>query len=144
MASLELNVTSFEDFYINIKFKISALWSAVMFCYVYGDYIHLHVPGVMAEALALKQTAEDINTQLMFVAVALFMAVPSIMIFLSLCLRPNVNRLLNIAIGFLYIAVMISTMISEQWAYYLILGVFEIAITGLIIWYAWNWPRKDK
>ena len=29
---------------IPVKIKLAALWTAVMFCYVYGDYFELYVP----------------------------------------------------------------------------------------------------
>ena len=78
----------FEDFQINVKLKISALWIAVMFCYVYGDYIEIYVPGVIADAMTVKSSIE---TQLEFFAVALLMAMPSVMIFFTLVLKPKVN-----------------------------------------------------
>lgn len=36
--------THLEDFKINIRIKLSALWTSVMFCYIYGDYFELYVP----------------------------------------------------------------------------------------------------
>ena len=35
----------YQDFKVNIKLKLSLLWTSVMFCYVYGDYFQLYVPG---------------------------------------------------------------------------------------------------
>jgi len=32
--------------------RLSALWAATMFCYVYGDYFGLYVPGKLAEIAA--------------------------------------------------------------------------------------------
>ena len=58
MSSSNSTAQVFEDFQINVKLKISALWVAVMFCYVYGDYIEIYVPGVLAEAMLVKSTTE--------------------------------------------------------------------------------------
>jgi hypothetical protein len=33
-----------EDFKVNVRIKLSALWTSVMFCYIYGDYFELYVP----------------------------------------------------------------------------------------------------
>ena len=71
------------------------------------------------------------------------MAFPSVMVFLSLTLKPNLNRWLNIICGVFYTALMIFTMTNPgAWAYYLFLGIVEVALTVLIVWYAWNWPRQ--
>jgi hypothetical protein len=34
-----------EDAKVPIRLKLSALWAALMFCYVYGDYFGLYRPG---------------------------------------------------------------------------------------------------
>ena len=144
MSSAKSTTSVFEDFKINVKLKISALWVAVMFCYLYGDYIQLYVPGILARAMELKTTASDTNTQLEFVAVAIFMAIPSIMVFFSLVLKPKVNRWLNIILGIFFIFVNVVLNLTETWAHYLFLTVIEIAITMAIIWYAWKWPKTDS
>ena len=33
-----------EDFKVNVKIKLSVLWTSVMFCYIYEDYFELYVP----------------------------------------------------------------------------------------------------
>ena len=130
----------FEDFQINVKLKISALWIAVMFCYVYGDYIEIYVPGVIADAMTVKSSIE---TQLEFFVVALLMAMPSVMIFFTLVLKPKVNRWLNIILSMLYIIILIATNLAETWVFYLFLTVIEILISMAVIWYAWKWPTTQ-
>ena len=136
MSSIKSTKKVFEDFQINVKLKISALWIAVMFCYVYGDYIEIYVPGVIADAMAVKSSIE---TQLEFFAVALLMAIPSVMIFFTLVVKPNVNRWLNIILSTLYIIMLIATNLTETWVFYLFLTAIEILISVAIVWYAWNW-----
>ena len=131
----------FEDFQINVKFKISALWIAVMFCYVYGDYIQIYVPGILAKAMQVKVTTE---TQWQFVAVAVLMAIPSVMVFLTLVLRPKVNRWLNILLCSAFIFMLVATNLTETWAFYLFLTAIEIVISMAIVWYAWQWPKTDE
>ncbi|WP_019028276.1 DUF6326 family protein [Colwellia piezophila] len=144
MSSVKSSTAVFEDFQINVKLKISALWVAVMFCYVYGDYIQIYVPGILAKAMEVKTTAADLNTQLEFVFVAILMAIPSIMIFISLVLKPKINRWLNIGVGMFFILTNILFNLTETWAFYLLLTAIEIAITIAIVWYAWQWPKTDE
>jgi hypothetical protein len=67
------------------------------------------------------------------------MSIPSVMVFLSLVLRPNLNRWLNIILGVLYTLIILATM-PHAWMYYLYLGVVEAILTLLIVWFAWRWP----
>jgi len=140
MSSIKSTKKVFEDFQINVKLKISALWIAVMFCYVYGDYIQIYVPGILAKAMEVQATIE---TQSQFFAVALLMAIPSVMIFFTLVAKPKVNRWLNIILSTLYIIMLIATNLTETWVFYLFLTAIEILISVAIVWYAWNWPTVE-
>ncbi|MFT6418933.1 MAG: hypothetical protein ACJAUY_001486 [Cognaticolwellia sp.] len=140
MSSINSTKAVFEDFQINVKLKISALWIAVMFCYVYGDYIQIYVPGILAKAMEVKATTE---TQLQFFAVALLMAIPSVMIFFTLVVKPKINRWLNIILSTLYIIMLIATNLTETWVFYLFLTAIEVLISVAIVWYAWNWPTLE-
>jgi len=140
MNSMISTTEIFEDFQINVKLKISALWVAVMFCYVYGDYIEIYVPGVLAKAMEVKATAQ---TEWEFFAVALLMAMPSVMIFFTLVLTPKINRCLNVILAMLYILLLIGLNLSGGWVFYLFLTVIEVVISMAIIWYACKWPKYD-
>lgn len=140
MSSINSTKKVFEDFQINVKLKISALWIAVMFCYVYGDYIQIYVPGILAKAMEVKATTE---TQFQFFAVALLMAIPSVMIFFTLVVKPKINRWLNIIMSTLYIIMLIATNLTETWVFYLFLTAIEVLISVAIVWYAWNWPTVE-
>ena len=86
MSSINNTAKVYEDFKINVKLKISALWVAIMFCYVYGDYIQIYVPGILAKAMLVKATTE---IQIEFFAVAFLMVIPSVTIFFTLVLQPK-------------------------------------------------------
>lgn len=139
MSKNNSTAIAYDDFKINVKLKISALWIAVMFCYVYGDYIQIYVPGMMAKAMEVNATTE---TQLQFFAIAVLMVIPSVMIFFTLVLKPNFNRWLNIILSTLYIILLIGSNLTETWAFYLFLTAIEVLISVAIIWYAWKWPRS--
>src|SRR5580704_1006020 len=48
------NAMAFEDIKVHVRFKLFALWSSVMFFYIYGDYFQLHEPGTLQEMIAGK------------------------------------------------------------------------------------------
>lgn len=75
------------------------------------------------------------------VGTALLLAVPALMVFLSLVLPPRLCRWLNVALGLFYTAIMLLTMPGAWW-FYITLGVIEIGLSLLIAAHAWRWPRS--
>jgi len=129
-----------EDLKVPVKLKLSALWTSVMFCYIYADYFELFKPGKLERIIAgngpLGQT-----TQGVLVIASLVLAIPSVMIFVSVALKAAVNRRVNIIAGSLYTVIIMFTA-SRNWAFMRMYGVIEIVLTGLVVWYAWKWPRQ--
>ena len=131
-----------EDYKINVKFKLSAFWTSVMFCYIYGDYFELYAPKKV-EGLISGANMLDSPTKLLLASIIL--AIPALMIFMSFLLRPTINRRLNIILGVLYTSMTILIVIttsSEWYTFYVFLAILESLITSLIVWYAWKWPKK--
>jgi len=141
MSVIKSNISVLEDFQINVKLKLSALWVAVMFCYVYGDYIQVYVPGILAKAMEVEANAAK---QVEFTVVAVLMAIPSLMIFFSLILKPKINRWLNIGLATFFIILNIMVNLSETWVFYLLLTAIETMINIAIVWYAWKWPQTSE
>ena len=138
------NTNQLEDFKINVKFKLSALWTTVMFCYIYGDYFSLYVPGQI-EALMNGKTL--LVSPLKLLAASILMSIPPLMIFLSLTLKPNVNRLSNVIFGTIYSIIMMLIAldsIEPWWTFMVFLAIVEIFTTSLIVWFAWKWPKQDR
>ena len=134
--------TLLDDIKVHVKIKISSLWVSVMLCYIYGDYFGLYKPGALQEMLAGKMGPLGPTTQLVLLGTSAMMALPSVMAFLSLVLKPRLNRWLNIIFGAIYTVIILITMPGE-WVFYIFLGVIEIALTTLIVWYAWKWPTQE-
>jgi hypothetical protein len=130
-----------EDFQVPVKVKLSALWTAVMFCYVYGDYFGLYVPGQLQGMLAGKMGPLGPTTQGVLLGTSIMLALPGLMVFLSLALKPAMSRWFNIAMGTLYTLIMLVTM-PGAWTFYIFFGVVEVVLTALVVWHAWRWPRQ--
>ena len=135
--------TQFEDVKINLKVKLSALWTAVMFLYVYADIKAFFRPGII-EGLIAGKAGDFQITQNFLLTSAIIMTIPSVMIFLSLVLKAKVNRWVNIIFGIVYAGIIIGTLLmGGAWAYYLFYAIVEIILTGLIAWLAWTWPKLE-
>ena len=131
-----------EDLKVPVKLKLSALWASVMFCYIYADYFALYKPGTLQSMIAGKMGSLGSTTQGVLVGASVVLAIPSVMIFLSLVLKARVNRWLNIIFGALYTVIIVITA-SGDWAFMKMYGVIEVVLTGLVVWYAWKWPRHE-
>ncbi len=134
--------TALDDIKIHVKIKLSALWAAVMFCYLYGDHFRLFQQGELQRMLEGKMWSLPV-TQELLLGTSILMAIPGVMVFLSLALKPNLNRRVNIILGVTYTAIMLITM-PGAWAFYIFLGIVEVVLTVLIVWYAWGWPKQGE
>ncbi|MBT8439570.1 MAG: hypothetical protein KJO91_07560, partial [Gammaproteobacteria bacterium] len=83
-------------------------------------------------------------TQGMLLGSAILMAVPSVMIFMSLILNAKSTRLINILAGLVYLCVLGGTFFrGRNPAYYLFYAAVKVWLLVLIVWFAWKWPKKD-
>jgi hypothetical protein len=131
-----------QDFKINIKLKLSALWASLVLCYLYGDYFGLYVPGSLQSILDGKMGPLGATTQGVLLFTSAMMAIPSLMVALSLLLKPALSRWMNIVFGLVYTAIILMTM-PGAWHFYIFLGVIEATLTLIIVWNAWQWPKAN-
>lgn len=134
-----------EDIKVNIRFKLSALWASVMFCYVYGDFFGLFTPGRIKDLMD-GQSGMGTTTPFTLLAYAVLMTIPSLMIFLSLVLKPGISRWVNIITGIFFTLIMgliLVTTKSSWMLFYRYFAFIEIVLTGTIVWLSWKWPRSE-
>ncbi|MFV0572297.1 MAG: DUF6326 family protein [Xanthomarina gelatinilytica] len=127
---------------VSIKVKLASLWASATFCYLYGDYFELYTPDKV-NSLITGENIMDSPTTLLIASIIL--AIPSIMVAVSIFLQPKVNRILNILFGTLFTLMMIfiGIMSTNEWyLFYVFLAFLESIITALIVWYAWKWPKE--
>lgn len=141
MNSTKTPTNDFEDIKVNIKIKLSALWASVTLCYLYGDYFELYVPQ---KTQGLINGVNLLDNPMKLFAASVLLAIPALMVFLSIILKPKINRQLNIVLGIFYTAIMLLiaiTSITPWRIFYVFLAVVESVITSMIIYYAWNWEK---
>ena len=131
-----------EDVRIGVRLKISALWIAMLFLFAYGDIFGFFRTGLIEEVIEGEVSGVEI-TQVFLFGVSVYIAIASAMVFLSLVLRPRVNRRVNIVLPILYIVSIAISSIGETWAYYYFMSAAESVLLALIVWYAWTWPTRE-
>jgi len=129
-----------EHWRVPVQLKLAALWTTVMFCYIYGDYFGLFVPGTLKDMADGQMGSLGPATQGVLLGTAAMVTFPALMIFLSLALKPSINRPLNIVLG-LALSLVVAFFMPGGWLFYEVLAVVEIVLQLLVVWYAWRWPR---
>jgi Family of unknown function (DUF6326) len=134
-------VTISDEPTTTVRIKLSALWAALVLLYVYADVLSLFRPGQLEEMTEGRMGPVD-ATQSTLLLAATIVVVPTVMVFLTLILKAGLCRWANLVLGVLYTAVSAGNLVGETWAYYLMIGALEIAVTAFIVWYAWKWPHS--
>ncbi len=129
------------NFPISTKLKLSALWASTMFCYIYCDYFELYTPGKLESMSQGDMGPLGLATQNVLMGLSLMMAVPSLMVFLSVVLSARYNKPLNIVVGVFFTLLMALLTYSSEWYFYKFFAGIETALTALVVWYAWRWPK---
>ncbi len=133
--------TEFENGRVDTKLKLAAAWMALIAFYIYADFLSLYRPGQIDEVRRGVIGPFEVSQATLFVA-SLIVIIPAVMIVLSLHLSARMNRSLNLLMAILYTLVNISNVVGEEWAYYFLFAIVEIAITVHIFFTAWRWPVK--
>jgi hypothetical protein len=132
--------TRFEPSNVNVRIKISALWTSMLFVFAYVDLFSLYRPDVRADLDAGEVGGFTVN-QSFLVATTVYVVIPSLMVFCALVLRPRIDRIVNIALAIVYALTIIAGAIGE-WNYYILGSAVEVALLAAIVYYAWTWPRE--
>lgn len=123
------------------KLKLAMLWASAMFLYVYGDIFDLFRASRIEDILAGKTPVGE-TTQLALLSFSLMMAIPGLMVVLSVILKPAINRGANLIVGAAFTIIVALTM-RGAWNFYLFLGSIDMILTAAIVWTAWRWPRTN-
>ena len=133
-----------DDMKVHVRLKLFALWSSLMFFYIYADYFQLWQPGHLQGMLAGRRPFAG-NPQGALLEMASVMIVPCLMPFLSVVLPARLSRWLNITFGVVYTLVIVAVVaFARGWYFYTLFGLIEIILTLLVIWYAWTWPKEPS
>ncbi len=143
----KITARKLEDVKINVKVKLSALWVTLMLLYLYADVLAFYQPGHIEDVISGEVVGIQIN-QVFLLGSAMLMAIPSVMVFLSLTLKAKANRWTNIILGIFHACVLLATIFipvgtAEIWVYYIFYVIVEALFIALIVWHAWKWPKQE-
>lgn len=138
--------TELHDPPVPVRAKLAAAWTSFMFLYIYVDYFHLYKPGAIDDILV--GVVHEFETGPTFVSLALtLVAIPSLMMVLSMTLPARANRTINLVVATLYIPVSIYNAAGASWSYSYFYGFsigLEVLLLAFILRSVWTWPRTSS
>lgn len=133
-----------EDVQVPVQAKLAAAWASFMFLYVYVDILGLYRPGVIDDIRAGIVWELQIS-QTWAVGALTLMAIPILMVVLSMTLPARANRMTNLVVASAYVPVSAAVAVGEAWTYFFALAVgLEVVVLALIFRCAWTWPRTPR
>ena len=144
MNDLQNTTTTLEDQRIPVQAKLAAAWTSLMFLVIYIDYFHLYQPGEIDSIRGGVIFEFDIS-QTLLTAFLTLIAIPSLMVMLSMTLPARANRTINLIVASLYIPVSMFNAVGESWTYFYGLSIgLEVLLLAFILRSAWTWPRTTS
>jgi hypothetical protein len=132
--------TELHDPPVPVRAKLAAAWTSFMFLYIYVDYFHLYKPGVVDDILAGVVWEFDISQTLLTVFLT-SVAIPILMVMLSMTLPARANRTINLVVASLYVPYSMFNAVGESWTYFYGLSIgLEVLLLAFILRSAWTWP----
>ncbi len=146
MGTRKANLKSLTNYKVNTKIRLASLWTTLMFLYIYADYFRLMTPEKLEKMMKLKTPMGPTSPSLL-VIFSVILIIPALMIFLSVFLKPQINKWLNIVIAILYasmsILIIVSSIGNEWQTFFVIFNFIEILIFAIILTQAFKWPRME-
>ena len=141
MSTRRPTTAALEDQPIPVRAKLAAAWTSFMFLYAYVDILNFFTPGVIEDILDGRVFEFDLSQTFSTTALTL-VAIPALMVVLSMLLPARVNRITNLIVAALYVPVTAFNVVGGSWLFFYGLGVvLELILLALIVRFAWTWPR---
>ena len=114
-----------------------------MLFYIYADIVGFYSHGNIEKVISGEIGGIQITEGFLFVMV-IWMSITSVMVFLSLKLKANANRLVNFVLGIVSIMMLGATFFAGEFSTrYTFPVIVEGVLIALLVWYAWKWPKQE-
>ena len=120
-----------------VRIKLSALWVCLMLTYFLGDVLRIFSGDFEA-----GEIGGMVGSQTMYLAVAIVLLIPIVMVFLSLTLKRPLNRWANIIVAIFLFGLNLVGFSGYTGVYDRFLIVVGLVFNLLTVWCAWRWPKQ--
>lgn len=118
---------------LDVRIVLSGTWVTVMLLYLTGDMLRI------ASGDFARISAGQPPNAMKWLFAAIFMLIPTLMVFLSLTLPQSINRWANICVGVGLFLFVLADLRSYPSAYDRFLLIVSLVFNGITVWLAWNW-----
>ncbi|MAU08179.1 MAG: hypothetical protein CL607_00035 [Anaerolineaceae bacterium] len=122
----------------SVKIKLSASWVALMLTYLLGDVLRIFSGDFNAGEIGDVQIG-----QMLYLALAVLMVIPIIMVYASVTLDDRLNRWVNMAAAVFLFVFNLVGLPTYPTAYDKFLIVVGLGFNILTIWHAWTWSKSE-
>lgn len=138
-----MSASTSQEARIPTQIKLSALWAALMSCYIYCDHLGLYVKGSIMKMNDGLMGPLGVATPQILIGVSTLMAIPALMIALCVNLPPKFVKILNMVVAVIYIIVQALTIPGSE-AFYIFYSFIEILILASIFVISLKWPIQKS
>jgi hypothetical protein len=132
-----------EAFRLPRGLRLALLWASMMFLYIYNDYIVMFTPGRIEMMGDGRMGPLGEATDLVLFGVAVLMAIPSLMVFLSAGAPAQMSKWLNVVFGAAYSFVNLATFFGSP-PFYQFMVALELVLSVSITASALTWPKAPQ
>jgi hypothetical protein len=135
-----MSTAKLENTPVPAKLRLAIMWAVILVFYLYNDVF------MLLEAVRSGTGVSDTPPSELTMLVYASMITPAaLMPLLNLVMAPGLSRWVNIIVGAAYFAIIVWTILPADSAwFYRFIGIVENAVTLLVIWTAWYWPRTGS
>ena len=119
-----------------VRIKLSALWVCLMLTYFLGDVLR-----VFSGDFEAGEIAGMTGSQEMFLAAAIVLLIPIIMVFLSLTVKYPLIRWATIILAVFFFAFNLVGFSGYPGLYDRFLLAVSFVFNAVTVWYAWRWRK---
>ncbi len=118
----------------DVKIILSASWVALVLTYLLGDILRIYAGDFKPGEIGGRKI-----TQNLLLGIAILMAIPIVMVFLSLTLNYSFDRWANIIAAIVFLGFNLIGLPTYRSGYDRFLIVVGLGFNALTIWYALQW-----
>ena len=126
------NTTQLADEKINVKIILAALWAAHFLLWTFGDM-----------AALLQKFSDPVDNNLLLAVAVPLAIIQALMILFSLIGKAKLMRTVNIIMSCVYILLNVGFLVDAHVGWEYLLGAGYLTFNGLIIGFAWTWPKQS-
>ena len=119
---------------IEVRIILSGLWVSLMLTYLLGDVLRIFAGDFVAGEIGGMQ-----GNQLVWIAAALMMLIPIVMVVLSLTVKYPAIRWITIIAAIILFGYNLIGLPTYSSSYDKFLVVVGLVFNVLTLWYAWKW-----